>query len=322
MDFIYVSLYFISTKNCSFIICNTINLSSLQNMNFTAAFEALCAINPANIFTRLLHSPYFPEFYIVNCLYVCYFLRIVAPIGGLPAMRSFCIGLFLSYSTRFCFGLFTGKHLPELDTDQIITQFTIVWAMMNCFPFDVIFSAVRNIFCRTVLQVLAAYGNAQLMCNIIFNLLNFYPGDCPRAICMTIMVFCVPIFIDYFDSWILGQKRDFIYLGRQRILMLYPFHYIKRIAVFAFLTVMLSQGGWILPVKYTLPIYYLTPIISILMSCCSLLDIIFHKGNPFFMLDLVFPKLFRIFFTFHPKIPFLKAQDISFKIENEEKESQ
>ena len=269
-------------------------------MNKILNFFSINYFNFLTLYNIIFNSSYFPIYFIIHCFYVCYFLRIMTPIGGFHILRSLILGFILSYFNRFLFSCFLGITLPENEKKIVFLTFLIVWILMNIFPFDLIFKLLNITFLRIFLQISSSIGQSQLLINCLFNHLLIYPNDPSKALITVLTSFSIPIIIDYLDSYLYGSKINGYFTHKKKTMMLYPFHYIKRISFLTFFTLLLSQKDWILNNSYLIDLSSLGLPISILTLSLSLLDIFSHYGLPFLMFDFFFPKIFKLFFTFYP----------------------
>lgn len=265
-------------------------------------FDTLKSISIADIIGFFLNSNFFYFYFIVHAIYVCYYMRMVAPIGGLHPFRSYTLGFILAYSPRFFYGRIVHSVLPELEDYSVIYKYTIVWISLNLVPFDLVFSIVRIPVVISIVQILSFFGISTFLNNTMYTLTTIYPQYYSKVLFSVIFCFSSPCFLDFIDSILFGSKRNIIINRKIHFIMLYPFHWIKRVSLLAFLQLVLSQPQWILPEKYTIALYSLNLPFAIITGCLSLFDIVSHHGNMFFMFDFIFPKPFNTFITYYPSV--------------------
>ena len=286
-------------------------------MNSTEFFEQLKSISFGDISHLFFSSNYFSFYFIVYCFYICYYLRIGAPIGGLHPARSAILGFILAYSPRFVYGKIVHSVLPEMEDNSVYRKYSIVWILMNLCPFDVVFTIIRTPVFRTSLQLLSTFGNTMQLNSTIYSMLSVFPNENLKVFVCCVFAFSVPVFIDYLDSQIFGNKRCFELKRRPHYLMFLPFHWIKRVSLFVLIELGFSQPHWLLPDKYTRPLFSINIPVACFATICSVVDLISHDGNPFFMVDFIFRKMFDNFFTYYPLKPIQGVHEhaIHYKVE-------
>ena len=268
-------------------------------MNKSRIFELFSGIKTLSFSSLVSSLNYFPFFYAIHCIYVCFFLRKMTPIGGLTCFRSYFLGLSLSYGTRYTFSTLLSLKISKEEKKQIFSIFSVVWLLLNIFRFDFIYKMLKMFVFRLFIQIIASYGQSVLLVNCMFNISNVFPGNIPRSLLSIVTSFSVPCFIDFFDSMTFGMKYNPHYYKNRRFVMLYPFHYIKRVLFLAFIIQLFTEKQWILPDSYISSYSSLTTPISLISTFLTIFDLLSHEGKSFLMLDFIFPKIFRLFFTYY-----------------------
>ena len=282
-------------------------------------FEEWKTISFSDVINLFFSSNYFTLYFIIYCYYICYYLRIVAPVGGLHPARSLLLGFVLAYSPRFIYGRIVHSSLPEMENNSVYIKYAFVWISMNLCPFDIFFTIMRNPVSRTLLQLLSTFGNTLLINTTIYQMLSVFPNENLKVFMCCIFAFSVPCFLDYLDSEIFGKKRFFMINRTRHYLMFLPFHWIKRVALLILIEIAFSQPGFLLPEKLTRPLFTLNIPIAIFATVCSAVDLIVHKGNPFFMMDFIFRKMFDNYFTYYPAKAIQGVHDSNMNYESQER---
>lgn len=264
-------------------------------MSFSSFLESAQELNLNSIYDLIFHSSYYPTFFFVQCLYVCLYLRFSPGRPSLKWWRSLLLGFFLSYGPRLVFSWLISRNLPEKQNGVAYITYLIAWALLNICPFDLFFKFLSRLVSRSILSILAEFGNGQLLIHYLWNCANAYPDHPITSLYVAFVPYTVTMVVEYFDNLIFDPPRRF---------MLYPYTYLKRIFVMAVAVMILSQPNFVLDQTHTIDMYILIPYFATLNGLFKLLDIVFSKGNPYRILDLLLPsEAMSYLFTYHSNKP-------------------
>jgi len=249
--------------------------------------ENAAEVSASDVFDMVFHSPYYPSMYVIQCLYICYYLRKVSRKPGIEWYRSFVLGFLLSYSGRYVFGILISRILPEMSDYSVLYVYCAVWGLYNLFPFDFFYKFIDRPVSKWVLTLLSGFAEAISVLHSIWNVDNVFSENYPRQITILFICFIIPMIIQVIDNMISTLKLPYL---------LYPFHYLKRVVVMILVAILLTKKNFIWPTQPFSQIYYLIPPFSGFMAALKLIDLVFGKGNSFSIIDLFLPRfLTRIF---------------------------
>ena len=256
-------------------------------MPLSDLFENVSEYTANDIFDMIFHCPYYPTIYIIQCIFTCYYLRKTTTKPGIEWYRSLILGFLLAYSGRYILGQLIARVLPEMVDNSYLKIYLIIWLLFNIFPFDLIFKFFDRTISKWVLSILSGYVDSIGLMHSIWNIINVFPDNNPRLILIIITYFITPMIIHVIDNLIFQENR---------IIMLQPFHYLKRIIFITIIILFLIQKNYFFPDQPFSQVYHLIPSLAGIMSFLRLIDLIFSKDNPFFIIDYIFPKFFEFFF--------------------------
>lgn len=260
-------------------------------MSFSSFLESAQELNLNSIYDLIFHSSYYPTFFFVQCLYVCLYLRFSPGRPSLKWWRSLLLGFFLSYGPRLVFSWLISRNLPEKQNGVAYITYLISWALLNICPFDLVFKFLSRLVSRSILAILAEFGNGQLLIHYLWNSSNAYPDHPITSLYVSFVPYTVTMIVEYLDNLIFDPKRRF---------MLYPYSYLKRVFIMASAVIVLSQPNFILDQPHIIDMYILIPYFATMNGLLKLLDIVFTKGHPYEIFDILFPtEAMSYIFTYH-----------------------
>lgn len=259
-------------------------------MTFSSFLESAQGLNLNSINDLIFHSSYYPAFFFIQCLNVCLYLRLSPRKPGLKWWRSISLGFLLAYGPRLAFSWLISRNLPEKQNGVAYITYLISWVLLNICPFDLFYKFLSRVVSRSILAILAEFGNGQLLIHYLWNSANAYPDHPITSLYVSFVPYTVTMIVEYIDNVVFDPKRRF---------MLYPYTYLKRIFLMAAAVIVLSQPNFVLEQSYLIDMYRLIPLFATMNGLFKLLDIVFAK-NPYQVFDILFPsEVMSFIFTYH-----------------------
>lgn len=103
-------------------------------------------------------SPHFPIFFILQITLICYVSRI--NLRNKSWTNNIITTFLMAFTGRILAAFFTKRSPPLFDNEYYIPLFLMVWFLINCSPFDIVYRIINNRFLALVLQF--CYGLIQV----------------------------------------------------------------------------------------------------------------------------------------------------------------
>lgn len=251
-------------------------------------FGNLMEYSAGELYELIFSSYYFPAYYILHAVFVCFNLRYTSPGKNFPWYRSFILGFLLTAGTRYVFGKLCNRLLREFEgRNEAFIAYGIVWACFNICPFDLIFKFAMRPSSKVIIKCLDAFAQAQNVVQLSFSGAMIFEQKPLKVITLNIFCMCIPIIVDVLDRLIFGQRRP---------PMLYSFNYIKRMIVACIIIVVLGtnviEGLYMSTGRASL-------YASLVFVVLAALDY-YMTGKPFGNADLLFPNFWTEIATYYP----------------------
>lgn len=266
-----------------------VTFNSVQRL-VTWLFDELSHCTLKEIRNNIFHAKYFPFFFVIECMRVCTYLRVSCSRPGLAWWRSFGLGFILVYGQRLLFSWLTNARFDDIQM-SILREYTVVWAVFNIMPFDIVFRVVNRRIPRFLIAALAEFGFGQFLVNWIWFSANTFKEK-PLAAATVLAVLPVVIaVIEALDNAVFASKRRFPYFPRARI--------VRQIAA-VMIDIVICVPNGIVQDPLTL-MYPTAPVVGVLFAVLKILDTGIYR-NTFMYADVLLPKpLVRLLCSFHPE---------------------
>lgn len=237
----------------------------------------------------IFHSNYFPVYYVMHAFFVVFNIRYSAPRGGVHWFRSFILGLIMSSGPRYIFTYFINRTIPEFQDYQQIIYYSVIWAILNICPFDLIYKFSSRTASKIVIQAFDAFSQAENVIILCYSGTMIFPSKPLRVGLIVWICLQIPIIADIVDRAIFGLR------GKP---MAYQYNYIKRTTAAVCATILLGTRDIFQP-EPAIEMYHFIPILTVIYVLLSLLDYLF-TGDIFFTIDIIIPFFWEEVATYHP----------------------
>lgn len=237
-----------------------------------------------SIFNIIFHTDTFPGPYAILCIYICFYLRLTTKSGGMSWYRSFILGLALAILPRYTLSWTISRLIPETKDYGFLVYFSVIWALFNLCPFDLVFKFCNRAASRFVLVLMQAHAESLITITNLFNVVSTFTNDDKIDNSKVLMyMYCielVPLFVQGIDMAISGEKRFFIY----------PVAHFKRIVLIILVSNFITQETALWP-ESIIDCYSLIPVLSLINCVFRTIDFFAYEGYPFHYVDVIFPSL-------------------------------
>ena len=152
--------------------------------------------------------PRFPIIFIIDCITVCFLIRLKLKIS--VPLISFTFTLLLSTMSDNLTSFGNNRKPAVFEHPFLIPIFSIIWFLFNYFPFDLIFKIFKLFF--SILSLLIGFLSGRDVCHGIDVGINLFPSSTFSAFLFGIFFSFLKFYIIFIFSKIIKQKFENIFV--------------------------------------------------------------------------------------------------------------
>jgi len=263
-------------------------------------FETLSEYSASDIYKIIMQGYYYPGCFVLHAIFIVLNLRTTTPKAGVSWYRSFIVGYLMTAGSRHVLSSLTDRKLTEFEGMASIKTFAIVWALLNCCPFDLVYKFANRKSSRVVFALLDSFSQAQNVYQSTYSALMVFDGKPLRVFTIIMCCVSVPLIVDVLDRLLFGNRR---------FPMAYQFNSIKRNLFIVGALILVGAPGIFEEGVAIIGMGDLTNYTCAIYVLLTILELIILKGRIFYTYDF-FMRGFWQLFTYYPKqqIPAEKKQ--------------